>query len=66
MAGENRTESHNKIDGSHDRRYDDNGQGAVKDPAHDGRLKENRESGTSMQDKNDEKTSSSKSHAKKK
>lgn len=51
--GENRAESQTRIDGEHDRRYDNNGQGTVKDPEHDGRLKENREAGISMQDADD-------------
>ena len=48
---ESRAEAHTRIDGEHDRRYDDNGQGTVKDPEHDGRLKANREKGVSMEDK---------------
>ena len=31
-----------------DRRHQDNGQGRVKDPQHDGRLKENRDRGISL------------------
>jgi hypothetical protein len=31
-----------------DRRYEDHGQGRVKDPAHDGRLKQNRDRGVSL------------------
>jgi hypothetical protein len=31
-----------------DRRHQDNGQGRVKDPAHDGRLKANRDRGISL------------------
>lgn len=45
---ENRRESGTRIDGQPDRRHENNGQGAVKDPAHDGRLVENMESGTSI------------------
>ena len=37
-----------------DRRHSDNGQGEVKDREHDGRLKENRDSGNSMGTTNDE------------
>jgi hypothetical protein len=58
----NRAQEQTRIDGEHDRRYDDNGQGKVTDAAHDGRLKENREAGVSMQDRD----SDTKSTAKKK
>ncbi|MDO9706885.1 hypothetical protein [Paracraurococcus lichenis] len=33
---------------SEDRRHEDNGQGRVKDPEHDGRLKANRDRGVSL------------------
>ncbi len=36
------------MSGTEDRRHQDNGQGRVKDAEHDGRLKENRDSGTSL------------------
>jgi hypothetical protein len=48
------SQNHNRVTGEPDRRFKENregptGQGQVKDPEHDGRLKENRDEGVSKQ-----------------